>query len=225
MLLHSEDYLDLSGIQHFVFCPRQWALIHIEQQWAENERTVEGRFVHARCHDEGIREKRGDVLTVRGLRVISHRLRLTGICDVVEFCRDPNGVPIRGEQGLYMPLPIEYKRGRSKVGDEDRAQVCAQAMALEEMFCCEIQRGVLFYAETKRREVVDLDASLRLVVADTAGEMNDFLGRGYTPRPRKAVRCQSCSIKDICEPGIDRKLTVKEYIQEAVEEMEGEGDF
>lgn len=94
-----EEYLPLSGIQHFCFCRRQWALIHVEEQWAENRRTAEGRLEHARCHDEGLYERRGDLLTVRGLRVVSHRLQLSGICDVVEFCQDPGGIALQGQSG------------------------------------------------------------------------------------------------------------------------------
>ena len=109
--MDADDYLLMSGIQHFCFCRRQWALIHLEQQWAENLRTVEGQLLHERCHDDSFREKRGDLLTVRGMRVISHRLRLTGACDVVEFRAGPNGVPLQGQEGRWLPMPVEYKHG------------------------------------------------------------------------------------------------------------------
>ena len=131
--MDADDYLALSGIQHFCFCRRQWALIHLEQQWAENLRTAEGRLLHDRCHDDSLREKRKDLLILRGMRVVSHRLRLSGACDVVEFRSDPTGVPLQGQSGLWLPMPVEYKHGSSKQGDADRLQLCAQAMALEEM--------------------------------------------------------------------------------------------
>ena len=103
-----DDFLAMSGIQHFAFCRRQWALIHLEQQWAENLRTAEGRLEHDRCHDDTFAEKRGDLLVVRGMRVNSGRLRLSGHCDVVEFRADPAGVPLQGRTGLWLPLPVEY---------------------------------------------------------------------------------------------------------------------
>ena len=109
--MDQDDYLMMSGIQHFSFCRRQWALIHLEQQWSENLRTVEGRLLHERCHDDSLREKRGDLLIVRGMRVISHRLRLSGSCDIVEFHADPNGITLQQEPGLWRLVPVEYKHG------------------------------------------------------------------------------------------------------------------
>ena len=174
----ADDYLQMSGLQHFCFCRRQWALIHLEQQWSENQRTAEGRLLHERCHDDALREKRGDLLTVRGMRVVSHRLRLAGACDVVEFHADPAGVPLQGQPGLWLPLPVEYKHGAPKQNDADRLQLCAQAMALEEMLVCEVPRGALFYAETRRREWVDLTPELRQKTQQMADEMNDY----FAPR-------------------------------------------
>ena len=127
---HEEDFLQLSGLQHFAFCWRQWALIHIEQQWRENLRTVEGDLFHRRAHDEQARERRGDTLILRGLSVASPTLGLSGQCDVVEFHADPGGVPLRGEEGLWIPFPIEYKRGAPKTHRADELQLCAQAMCL-----------------------------------------------------------------------------------------------
>lgn len=128
-----EDWLQLSGLQHFAFCRRQWALIHIESQWAENLRTVDGAFMHRRVHDPQLQESRGDLLIVRGLAVHSARLGVSGQCDVVEFCRCPDGVSLQGQAGLWIPYPVEYKRGRPKEHDADELQLCAQALCLEEM--------------------------------------------------------------------------------------------
>ena len=108
-----DEYLALSGLQHFAFCRRQWALIHIEQQWAEDLRTVDGELLHRRAHDEMQTESRGDTLIARGLRVVSHRLQVQGVCDVVEFHRDPAGVALAGREGKWLPYPVEYKRGNS----------------------------------------------------------------------------------------------------------------
>ena len=125
--MDADDYLLMSGIQHFLLLPAgSGALIYLEQQWAENLRTVEGQLLHERCHDDSFREKRGDLLTVRGMRVISHRLRLTGACDVVEFRADPDGVPLQGQEGRWLPMPVEYKHGTPKENDADRpAALCA----------------------------------------------------------------------------------------------------
>lgn len=156
-----EEYLLLSGIQHFCFCRRRWALIHLEQQWQENLRTAEGRLDHTRCHDDTLREKRGNLLTVRGMRVVSHTLRLSGICDVVEFHTDQEGVPLQGYEGRWLPLPVEYKHGSAKQNDADWLQLCAQAIALEEMLVCAVPRGALYYVADRRREVVEFTPELR----------------------------------------------------------------
>ena len=172
-----DDYLPMSGIQHFCFCRRQWALIHLEQQWAENLRTAEGRLEHSRCHDTRQTERRGDQLIVRGMKVVSHRLRLSGDCDVVEFRADPEGVPLQGVEGRWQPMPVEYKHGRAKENDADRLQLCAQAMALEEMLVCGIPQAALFYEETRRREVVPLTEELRQKTQAMADEMHQYFAR------------------------------------------------
>lgn len=158
----------MSGIQHFAFCRRQWALIHIEQQWQENARTAQGQLDHVRCHDETLSEKRDNVFTVRGMRVFSRKLNLSGACDVVEFHKDKNGISLEGQPGFWLPYPIEYKHGREKETDADRLQLCAEAMALEEMLVCDIPAGALYYIETRRREVVPFTEELRRKTEDTA---------------------------------------------------------
>ena len=125
--MEEDLYLPLSGIQHFCFCKRQWALIHLEQQWNENLRTAEGRLEHRRAHNDSLREKRGDILIVAGMRVISRRLRLSGICDMVEFHRDPAGVALQGQEGLWSPFPVEYKHGSSCVPRPWRWRKCSFA--------------------------------------------------------------------------------------------------
>lgn len=159
-----EDWLALSGIQHFSFCKRQWALIHIEQLWSENYLTTAGHLEHERAHDYATSESRGDTLIMRDLRVYSRALGITGACDVVEFHKSNDGVPLHGRDGLWLPYPIEYKHGKSKTIDADRLQLCAEAMCLEEMLACDIPEGALFYRQTKRRERVKLDEDLRNMV-------------------------------------------------------------
>lgn len=221
-MTNPDDYLQMSGIQHFSFFRRQWALAYMEQQWAENLRTAEGHLLHERCHDDSIREKRGDLLTIRGMRVVSHALRLSGVCDVVEFRADPGGIPLQGYAGLWVPLPVEYKRGSPKASDADRLQLCAQAMALEEMLVCTVPQGALFYGETRRREWVDLTPELRQKTRQMAGEMNDYFSRGHTPRVRPGRHCSACSLKELCLPALCRRADAAGYIRAHLEEREGD---
>lgn len=207
------EYLQLSGIQHFCFCRRQWALIHLEQQWQENLRTAQGQLDHIRCHDDSLREKRGDLLTIRGMRVVSHTLRLSGICDVVEFHVDMNGVPLQGREGLWLPFPVEYKHGTAKQNDADRLQLCAEAMALEEMLVCTVPWGALYYAADRRREMVEFTSELRQNTIRTAAEMNDCFTRGHTPKVRPGKHCNACSLKALCLPTLCRKADAKGYIR------------
>ena len=218
-MYHPDDCLMISGLQHFRFCRRQWALIHIEQQWAENVRTVEGNFLHERAHNEQLRESRGDLLIARGLRVQSLTLGLTGQCDVVEFHADPAGVSIHGEDGLWRPFPVEYKRGHPKAHHADELQLCAQAMCLEEMLCCSISEGALFYGEPRRRTPVLFSSELRQQVAAFADEMHQYYRRGHTPKARPGRFCNACSLKDLCLPQLTRRGAVSGYLRKAVDEL------
>lgn len=220
MSIPEEDWLQLSGIQHFVFCRRQWALIHIENQWAENFRTVDGSIMHENAHDQGLRESRGDVLIVRGLAVHSAQLGISGQCDVVEFHRDPDGISLQGRDGLWRPYPIEYKRGRPKEGQEDRSQLCAQAMCLEEMLCCAVREGAVYYGETRHRVVVQLDQDLRDQVRSSLTEMHELYKKRYTPKVKPSKACNACSLKDLCLPKLMRAKRVSDYLTSAMEEIQ-----
>ena len=145
-----EDYLLISGIQHFSFCRRQWALIHIENRWDENQLTAEGRAMHARVHEAGMTTKRGGIITLRGLPVRSNRLMISGVCDAVELIPDDKGIPIRGRKGTWKIHPVEYKHGKTKKHDSDRLQLAAQSVCLEEMLACRIESASLYYGETRR---------------------------------------------------------------------------
>lgn len=219
----SEDYLQMSGIQHFSFCRRQWALVYLEQQWSENLRTAEGRLEHERAHDDTLTEKRGGLLIIRGMRVVSHRLRLSGECDVVEFHADENGVELHDRAGRWLPVPVEYKHGVSKENDADRLQLCAQAMALEEMLACEVPRGAIFYATSRRREYVDISPELRAKAMDMAGEMNEYFRRGHTPKVKPGKHCNACSLKELCLPALYRRADSGKYVREHIEEVTGGG--
>ncbi len=211
-----DDDLQLSGIQHFSFCRRQWALIHIEDQWQENGLTAEGRVQHDRVHDESISDFRGGVLTLRGMRIRSDRLRVSGVCDAVEFTPDPDGIALRGREGVWRPCPVEYKHGAGKLSDCDRLQLAAQALCLEEMLCCEIPAGALFYWKTRRRERVEIDAGLREKTERMLREMREYYDRHYTPRVKPGKACESCSLSDACLPRLLRKgeaASVAEYVR------------
>lgn len=214
-----DDCLMISGLQHFRFCRRQWALIHIEQQWAENLRTVEGSFLHERAHDEQLRESRGDLWIVRGLRVQSLTLGLSGQCDVVEFRREEtHGVPLAGKTGLWLPYPVEYKRGEPKQDGCDELQLCAQAMCLEEMLCCEIPSGALFYGGPRRRLHVSFTPVLREEVRADALQMHDLYRRGRTPQVRPTKACNACSLKELCLPRLQKSGPAREYLRKSMEE-------
>lgn len=213
-----EEYLQLSGLQHFVFCRRQWALIHIENQWNENLRTVEGTLFHSRAHDEQQRERRGDTLILRGLPIVSHSLGLSGQCDVVEFHASPNGISLRREEGLWIPFPVEYKKGTPKENSADELQLCAQAICLEEMLCCTIPEGALFYGEPRRRTTVTFTEELREKVRQSAEEMHQMFQCGYTPKVKPTKSCNACSLKELCLPALMRKKKVAEYLKAAMEE-------
>lgn len=207
-----DEYLMLSGIQHFQFCKRQWALIHIEQQWEENVRTIEGENLHQKADQPFIREKRGDKLIVRAMPIKSRELKITGVCDVVEFIRDDNGVEIDGAEGKYMAYPIEYKRGKPKSDDSDILQLTAQAMCLEEMLLCEVEKGYMYYNEIKHRVEVPLTEEYKNKVRIIVSEMRDYYDRKHTPRVKTGAFCKNCSLQNICLPNLMNKQSVKSYI-------------
>lgn len=214
-----EEWLPLSGIQHFMFCRRQWALIHIERQWQENALTAEGRLLHNRVDDPFFTEKRKGVIVARSVPVASPRLGLQGVCDVVEFTASPGGVALPGRDGHYLPAPVEYKRGREKHDPIDEVQLCAQAMCLEEMLAVEIPVGYLYYGQTRHRVTVELSAELRKLVQQAAVEMHAYYRRGHTPRVRTSKACRSCSLVDICLPALqDKVIPASEYIRKQIDD-------
>ena len=212
-----EEFLMISGIQHFIFCRRQWALIHIEQLWNDNLRTIEGEIVHEKCHDETFTEMRKDLLICRGMRIFSKRLKVSGQSDVVEFKKSKNGVNLFGHEGLWQPCPIEYKRGKPKEDLSDILQLCTQAICLEEMFCCDVEEGYLFYHETHRREKVAITKELRQQVFAIFKEMNAYYDRGYTPKAKYNKKCRNCSMKDLCLPKLSKHPSVSTYYQRNLE--------
>lgn len=218
-----EDYLMISGIQHFVFCRRQWALIHIDQQWAENFLTAEGEWNHKNAHNEDFKEKRAGLLIVRGLRVASPQMGVSGQCDVVEFTQqenNENGAILQGHRGYWQVCPIEYKHGKDKQDESDVLQLCCQVMCLEEMLACHIPNGDIFYHAIRRRRKIELTEELRQRVKDTVQEMHHYFTRGIIPRVKTSRKCKSCSLQNICLPKLSKLETVQNYYQHMFQEDE-----
>ena len=210
----SDGDLLISGLQHFSFCRRQWALIHIEMQWEDNYLTVDGSLRHETTDDPSFTEKRGGLLVSRALPVRSDKYGMVGKCDVVEFRQDPCGVVLAGQTGTWLPTPVEYKRGRPKEIDADRLQLCAEAICLEEMLSCpEIPTAYLYYMETKRRQAVSLDRALRENVVQMLGEMRALYDRGYTPKVRTSAKCRSCSVCNVCLPKLRKFRSAADYTE------------
>lgn len=215
---NEDDFLQLSGLQHFVFCRRQWALIHVEHQWTENYYTVDGNFFHERAHDGSLSEKRGDTLTTREMPIFSRVLGVSGKCDVVEFHRCEDGIPLQKQEGLWRIYPVEYKRGKPKEHDADQLQLCCQAMCLEEMLATVIPEGALFYGETRRRLTVLFTPELRETVRADLAEMHDLFARKYTPKVRPTKACGNCSLSEVCLSKLTKAPGVSAYLRERWEE-------
>jgi len=186
-----EISLPLSALQHIAFCPRQCALIHIEQQWAENRLTAEGRVLHDKAHEAGS-ESRRDFRIARGLPLQSAALGLHGVADIVEFHRLPDGA--------WQPFPVEYKRGRPKLEPIDDVQLCAQAICLEEMIGQPVPAGAIFYGATHRRHDVSFDERLRAETRRLAEAAHALITAGRTPAPEFGPKCRSCSFLELCRP-------------------------
>ena len=215
-----DDYLMISGIQHFAFCRRQWALIHLEQQWTENYKTMDGNFMHRQAHNGAFHEKRKDIIISRGMPVFSRIMGVSGICDIVEFHADESGTLIRTFGGKYTPLPIEYKRGKPKTDDSEILQVAAQALCLEEMLCCTIPYGYIYYGETRHRTKIEFTEEIRVKVRNTFAEMHKYYEQRYTPKVKTSKKCNACSLKDICLPVLNKKKSVSGYIDRMLSEEE-----
>ncbi len=208
-MFSEDDLVMLSALQHYIFCPRQCALIHIEQTWEENRLTAEGRIMHERVHEEG-NETRGSVKIARGVPLRSLRLGLVGKADVVEFHRI--------DKHTWQPFPVEYKRGKPKPDHSDSIQLCAQALCLEEMLAVPVPQGALFYGKTRRRLDVVFDEALRKETEETANKVHQLIESGTTPPPVYAKRCESCSLIGECLPEkMGKHASVKRYLMRMME--------
>jgi CRISPR-associated exonuclease Cas4 len=218
-----ENLLMLSGIQHIAFCERQWALIHVEQQWSENVNTIEGSFLHEKTDDPFAGESRGDLYILRAVPLVSRHLGLTGRADVVELHRADNEstditITVESKPGRWLVVPVEYKRGKPKPDECDEVQLCAQAYALEEANNIAITKGYLYYGETRHRSEVVFSEELRKRTEELALRMHELFNSGITPHPKLASYCKSCSLFDICIPGINKSnQSVSRYLEQSLD--------
>ena len=209
-----DELIPLSALQHLLFCERQCALIHIEQAWAENRFTAEGRIMHERVDGAG-RESRGRVRTVNGLLLRSLRFGLSGKADAVEFHRE--GDDASDDASVWRPFPVEYKRGKPKQNDCDLVQLCAQALCLEEMLEVAVPEGALYYGKPRRRLAVVFDDVLREKTKEAARRLHEFVSSGRTPQARYEKKCESCSMSSTCMPKVTgARRSVQRYMAKAL---------
>lgn len=205
-----DDLILISALQHYLYCPRQCALIHIERLWAESRHTAEGRLLHERA-DRPHSEKRRGVRTVTAMPLLHQALGITGIADVVEFHRDVSGERV---------LPVEYKRGRPKAHRADEVQLCAQALCLEAMLDKPVTHGALFYGQTRRRKDVPIDDTLRALTKATIDGTRAMIDSGLTPSAvYDPKRCDACSLIDLCQPRwLARSDGVTDWLRQRLED-------
>ena len=202
MKYEEEDFIQLSALQHYMFCPRQCALIHIEQAWAENILTAQGQLMHKKAHETKY-EKRTNMITARGLRLFSKELGLSGQTDIVEFHKSVTSEPgckLVGFSGRWNPFPVEYKHGKPKQDHSDEVQLCAQAICLEEMLDTKIPQGAIFYGKNRRRHPVRFSEELRALTEDTTQKIHEMFRTGKTPKAEYTKKCESCSLIEQCLP-------------------------
>ena len=210
-----DDMLMLSGIQHYRFCPRQWALIHLEQQWDDNRLTIEGQLLHKHVDDPFYRQKCGDHITLRSVSIASKELGLYGISDAIELQPSENiadTIQHPKYPGQWLPVPVEYKHGKPKKHEVDEVQLAAQAMCLEEMYGIHIAYGSFFYAEIRHRVEVEITPRLRDIVRECATEMHHIFQSRCIPKASYGKHCDRCSLKNICLPEVNANKNVAAYL-------------
>lgn len=210
-----DDMLMLSGIQHYRFCPRQWALIHIDQQWDDNRLTAEGSLLHKHVDDPFYRQKCGDYITLRSVSVASRELGLYGITDAIELHpadSEENAITHPRYPGYWLPYPVEYKHGKPKRNEVDEVQLAAQAMCLEEQYGIRIDYGAFFYAEIRHRVEVCISEELRQIAIGCAREMHEVYASGRLPAIHRGKYCDKCSLENICMPKLANCIQVSNYL-------------
>ena len=210
--MEDDDLLPISALQHYLYCPRQCALIHLEQQWAENRQTAEGMLLHQRV-DRPLVEWRRGVRTVTAMPLLSLELGITGKADVVEFHA--------GDAG-ERAFPVEFKRGRPKAHRADEVQLCAQALCLEAMLGAPVEAGALFYGQTRRRQDVAFDAALRDLTRQVIADTRQMLASGVTPSAAYVPKlCDRCSLIDVCQPRWLARRSIDAWLHRQLEDEEG----
>lgn len=210
-MVNDDDLIPISALQHYLFCPRQCALIHIEQQWAESRETAEGRLLHERADLPAVERRRG-VRVVTAMPLLSLEEGVTGKGDVVEF---------HDMDGIQVPFPVEYKRGRPKAHRADEVQLCAQALCLESMIGVSVDRGALFYGQTRRRKDVEFNNELRILTRDVIRATRDMFSTAITPSAEyEAKRCDRCSLIDVCQPRWLSHGSVADWLTHRLDEEE-----
>ena len=206
--MDNNDSIPISALQHYLYCPRQCALIHIERLWMENRHTAEGRILHGRVDQPKI-EQRQRVRTITSMPIFAPELGISGVADVIEFHA--------GDEG-NIPYPVEYKRGRPKPHQADQVQLCAQALCLESMYGCSVPEGALYYGKTRRRLVVSFDCELRRLTHDAVAATREMICSGKTPLATyEAKRCDACSLINLCWPWmLNRAGKVQQWLEKQI---------
>lgn len=199
-----DDFIMISALQHYVYCPRQCGLIHVDDVWSENLFTTRGNILHEKV-DTDTYETRGTKKTVRGLRIHSFRLGITGRCDVVEFSETKTGDEV---------VPVEFKSGEPKEDISDKVQLCAQVFCLEEMLDVEITKGAFFYGKIRRRNVVEIDNELRQQTENIIASVREIVSKKNVPVAEYSSKCRNCSLFDVCQPKAMNKKKLNNYIKE-----------
>lgn len=217
-LKETDDFIAINLIQHFIFCKRQWALMVLEDRWAENIDTIKGNDIHDKAHNISFTEKRGDRLITRGLPIISYELGIIGKTDVVEYHKNEQGIELKNYEGKYIPYSIEYKKGKPKKGSEDIMQLVAQVMCLEEMHGITILESAIYYKQTNKRFVIEITKELRDKLKSLLKDMKSLQEISTTPKAEKNRNCKRCSLIEYCWPRLTtHKRSVSNYIKEHVE--------
>jgi CRISPR-associated exonuclease Cas4 len=219
-MFDEDDLLPLSGLQHVIYCERRFALVHIEHLWAESSETIDGQHQHEKAHALSS-ESRGEVRIARGLSLRSLRLGFSGKADVVEFHRveadSESGVELPRCEGRWTVFPIEYKRGVLRHEAAYAVQLCAQAMALEEMLGTSISSGAIYYGKSRRREDVVFSDELRRATEAAARRIHEIARSGFTPAPEPGPRCGPCSMNDLCMPeSMNRTAKASAFVARAI---------
>lgn len=217
MIYSEDDLIPISALADFVFCERRAALHFIERVWEDNVFTAEGTILHERIDDAAASEVRGSVRIARSVWLRSLVLGVVGKADVVEFHKtEASGVKLEGISGLWLPFPVEYKRGHLRHEHSFEIQLCAQALCLEEMLGGHIPVSAIFYGKTRRRMDIVFDEKLRLETEDAARKVHELIESGMTPKAEYSIKCKKCSLYELCMPKVSRK--VSSYIMKVVEE-------